>query len=75
TSTTLPTLQQNVLSVSMTVKLYTRTPLLPSLVVPADTEGEAPAEGGDVGDNFGQDEFGIGNSEAPANEATEGSIP
>jgi len=76
TTTTVPTLQENSLSVSLTVKLYTRTPLLPSLAVPLSNDGGAPAEGGDaLGGNFGQDEFGIGSTDAPSNQASGGSAP
>jgi len=45
TTTTIPTIQANVLSVSLTVKLYTRTPLLPSLEVPVEAgslDGSTP---------------------------------
>ena len=76
TTTTIPTLQSNGLSLSLTVKLYTRSPLLPSLAVPIADPGAAPAEGGDaIGGNFGQDEFGIGSSDAPVNQAANGGTP
>lgn len=76
TTTTVPTLQENPLSISLTVKLYTRSPLLPSLAVPVTNPGgEEPTSGDASGGNFGQNEFGIGSPDAPANEAAEGGTP
>ena len=76
TTTTIPTLQSNSLSMSMTLKLYTRSPLLPALAVPIADPGGPANEGGDaLGGSFGQDEFGIGSPDAPANQATGGGTP
>jgi len=76
TTTTIPVLQENPLSISLTVKLFTRSPLLPSIAVPvANPGGEEPTEGDASGGSFGQNEFGIGSPDAPANEAAGGGTP
>lgn len=62
TTTTVPMLRDNTLSVAMTVKLFTRNPLLP-IVVAADNADGVDAQGVDAeaieGGTYGQEEFGI----------------
>ena len=64
TTTTIPTLSGNTLSVAMTVKLFTRSPLLP-IVVAATNDNSGGPQGTDPdteaseGGTFGQEEFGI----------------
>jgi len=75
TTTTVPTLSNNPLAVSLTIKLYTRSPLLPS-AVPAGAPGGESEEGGDAsGGSFGRDEFGIGDAEAAAGQDGQVSTP
>ncbi len=64
TTTTIPTLGDNTLSVAMTVKLFTRNPLLPIVVdttTPDGGDAQGDGVGGDAsqGGTFGPEEFGI----------------
>jgi Tfp pilus assembly protein PilO len=51
TTTTVPTLSENILSVSLTVKLYTRSPLLPIVDIPVTGEPQAGGTEGDAAGN------------------------
>ncbi|MCB2224688.1 MAG: type 4a pilus biogenesis protein PilO [Actinobacteria bacterium] len=75
TTTTIPTLSENTLSISLTVKLFTRTPLLPAVAVANDGAGDGTTEGDAFGGTFGQDEFGIDSPEAPSGQAAGGDTP
>lgn len=64
TTTTIPTLGGNTLSVAMTVRLFTRNPLLPIVVATTTPDGgdaQGDGAGGDAsqGGTLGQEEFGI----------------
>jgi Tfp pilus assembly protein PilO len=79
TSTTVPVLQENPLLVSLTLKIYTRTPLatavLPASAPTAGSEenGSGTGSGDGASGEFGEEEFGIDSTEAPVNQAAGGS--
>jgi Tfp pilus assembly protein PilO len=68
TTTTLPAIDENRLTVSLTVSLFTRSPLIAIAEVETEQPDAAPVEGGDQeAGEFGQAEFGIGGEDAPSN--------